>query len=563
MEARQRTLNEVLTEEIRYEIPPYQRPYSWEAEHVEQLLEDAWEAYTIAKADKTQGHEYFIGSLITIELEKGERYEVVDGQQRLTTLNLIFARLRDAVSEPARTALGARVLPQDPLTQEKAKPRLTLRKSDQAFFQRHILNSEPVPKDILQKIARERDAPKQRILENAAVIDAFIAMHDETTLRDFAKYLLSKVYVVFVTTNSLDSAYRLFNVLNARGLSLSSADLIKNMLFAKIADSADHDRSKELEELWLELEEMIGVRGLDQFLAHHRLSATSLRATKTLHEEFKPLIADADSAFVFLDELLASARNYRRILKEDFETAASLRSVRALRRAKYDDWVPALMAFLNSPFDEMEEEEFIASLEKITYQNWIRRLGRTARATVYAQLISALIGRRRRRSETSLRAIFQSHASDDEFRALLDSDIYGKPFTQAVLMRLEEADQDDSVTKAFSGLISIEHVLPQSIQSDGWKAIFSEEQHRLWLHRLGNLTLLSGRKNRQAQNYEFERKKTIYAKQNAKVSFDLTKSVLAEAEWTPAVLEARQKDLLGKAWILWSLGDASSDLAST
>ncbi|MCR9125986.1 MAG: DUF262 domain-containing protein [Rhodobacteraceae bacterium] len=116
MEAAKRTISQILTEEIRYELPPYQRPYSWENGNVEQLLEDVWEAY------EAKDEEYFIGSLITIEREKGPRYDVVDGQQRLTTLNLVFAKLRDAVDEPARSELGRRVLPRNSLTGEEESP---------------------------------------------------------------------------------------------------------------------------------------------------------------------------------------------------------------------------------------------------------------------------------------------------------------------------------------------------------------------------------------------------------------------------------------------------------
>jgi hypothetical protein len=110
MEAAERTISQILTEQIRYEIPPYQRPYSWDKGNVEQLLDDVWEAY------EANDEEYFIGSLITIEREKGRLYDVVDGQQRLTTLNLIFCRLRDAVDEPAKSELGRRVLPRNALT---------------------------------------------------------------------------------------------------------------------------------------------------------------------------------------------------------------------------------------------------------------------------------------------------------------------------------------------------------------------------------------------------------------------------------------------------------------
>ena len=97
MKAEERTISNILTEQICYEIPPYQRAYSWEKENVQQLLDDVWEAY------EERDSEYFIGSLITIEKERDRRYDVVDGQQRLTTLNLILARLRDRIADDSTT----------------------------------------------------------------------------------------------------------------------------------------------------------------------------------------------------------------------------------------------------------------------------------------------------------------------------------------------------------------------------------------------------------------------------------------------------------------------------
>jgi hypothetical protein len=117
MKADERNIGNVLTQQICYEIPPYQRPYSWNTENVQQLLEDVWEAYN------GNDPEYFIGSLITIEKQKDLRYEVVDGQQRLTTLNLIFARLQDHVAEAgAKAALEKRILPRNELTGEVERP---------------------------------------------------------------------------------------------------------------------------------------------------------------------------------------------------------------------------------------------------------------------------------------------------------------------------------------------------------------------------------------------------------------------------------------------------------
>ena len=542
MEAAERTISQILTEQIRYEIPAYQRPYSWEKGNVEQLLDDVWEAFA------ANDEEYFIGSLITIEREKGRLYDVVDGQQRLTTLNLIFARLRDGVDEPAKSELGRRVLPRNALTGEEETPRLTLRQRDQNFFRRHVLAGEAVPEAVRKEVAKEQDAPKQRIIENLEAIDSFIAQHDQKTLKLFANYLLSRVYVVFVTTASWQSAYRLFNVLNARGMALSNADLIKNMLFARLGGNAA--RSSDLDEAWLELEEQIGIERLDQFMAHHRSSIVATKARKALHEEFEPLIETAATPFTFLDEVNTSARNYLRVLRNEFEAPAARRAVRSLKRVAFEEWIPPLLAFLNRPVADMPEGEFIDLLERITYQNWIRRLAFTARLTAYFQLITAI---RAGKNADDIRAIFRANANDDEFRSLLDGEVYGRPFAQAVLLRLEEADQDELVTKDFGGKITIEHVLPQALKDAYWRERFTDDDHRLWLHRLGNLALLAGIKNYKAQYFPFDRKKKIYAERNNRVSFDTTKPILSADHWTKDLLTARQADLVDRAQRIWSV----------
>ena len=235
------------------------------------------------------------------------------------------------------------------------------------------------------------------------------------------------------------------NILNARGMALSNADLIKNMLFARLGGNSA--RSGELDEAWLELEEQIGIERLDQFMAHHRSSIVATKTRKALHEEFEPLVDAAESPFSFLDELNTSAKNYLRILRNDFEAPAARRAIRSLQRVAFEEWIPPLLTYLNrpkpaqiedeNPAPELTEDEFVDLLERITYQNWIRRLAFTARLTVYFQLITAI---RAGKSDDDIRAIFRSNANDDEFRSLIDGEVYGRPFAQAVLLRLDVAD---------------------------------------------------------------------------------------------------------------------------
>ncbi len=541
MKAEERTISNILTEQICYEIPPYQRPYSWEKENVQQLLEDIWETYS------EKDSEYFIGSLITIERERDRRYDVVDGQQRLTTLNVILARLRDCITDDAVKAdLGKRILPRNVYTGEAETPRLLLRKKDQGFFRKHVLEAQSVA----EKVRETLDLPQRHLVENGETVDAFCKDKTQQVLKLFANYVLSKVYVVFVTTNSWQSAYRLFNVLNARGIPLSNADLIKNTLFGQLGTQAN--RSDELEERWLELEEELGIERMDSFFGHHRTSVTAVKARGSLHEEMEPLIkATEGGPFAFLDKVILSAENYIMIVEGDVNSnSLTMRARRSLRRVGYDEWIPALLAFLNNPVSGMLESEFVILLEKVTMQNWVRRLGRTARLTVYYQLISAI---KDGKSADEVRAVFKKNAHNEEFSELLGGELYKRPFDHAVLLGLEESSQDDSVMKTFTGRLTIEHVMPRVLKDEYWKTRFTPEQHQLWLNRLGNLTMLSDIKNSAAQFYDFPRKKEIYNELNKKVSFDLTKQVCEQTEWNLGVMEKRHLHLIELAKQRWSI----------
>lgn len=537
MKAEERTISQILTNQVRYEIPPYQRPYSWDKDNVQQLLEDLQEAY------EAQDEEYFIGSLITIEQRRDKLYDVVDGQQRLTTLNLVLARLRDHIEDGAsKSLLQNCLMPKNPLTEAVEAPRLSLRKKDQAFFRKHILESQPIQPDKI----RELEVPQQNLIQNAAVIDAFYANKSQQYLKLLADFILSSVYVVFVTTFSFDSAYRLFNVLNARGMPLSNADLIKNSLFSQL-NGASGD-SKTLEETWLELESIIGIERLDTFFGHYRTALAANKASKALHEEMAELIKAKGNPFTFLEDVIQAAGQYVRILDREFANPAALRSLYALSRVKYEDWIPPLLTFLSHGVDGLDEVTFLDLLEKITMQNWVRRLGSTARLTIYFQLIRAI---RAHKSAADITALFHEHASNEEFLQLLGSNIYGQPFTNAVLLRLEEAPQDESVTKTFSGLITIEHVLPQALKDPYWVERFLPEEHQQWVHKLGNLTPLSGRKNYKAQCFSFDRKKEIYQEKLKKVSFDITKEVCEQPEWTLTTIKDRHQKLLDLAQQIW------------
>ncbi|MDC9597517.1 HNH endonuclease family protein [Xenorhabdus sp. XENO-2] len=111
--------------------------------------------------------------------------------------------------------------------------------------------------------------------------------------------------------------------------------------------------------------------------------------------------------------------------------------------------------------------------------------------------------------------------------------------------------QDESVIKTYTGRITIEHIMPQTRVNQYWIERFDVNEHASWLHKIGNLTLISGVKNSEAQNSDFDKKKSIYEKQNSKSSFDLTRDVCRVNDWNIETLCRRHNYLKKQLIKLW------------
>jgi uncharacterized protein with ParB-like and HNH nuclease domain len=545
MKAAESKLSQILTDKRTYEIPPYQRAYSWKVEHVNELMEDLYEAF------ENKSEEYFIGSIIAIETTKDICFEIVDGQQRLTTLTLILAKLRDLILDPvAKNTVQDRILPVDGLTSEPEQPRLLVRDKDREFFKQFVLmgNQAQSTDSETQIKMKENLSAIQHFFED---VEKFPQENGQKTLKEFAGYLIHKVSVVFVTTESFDSAYRLFNVLNARGLSLSNGDLLKNKLFGLAQDSETEKTA--IKNSWDKLEDSIGLENFDTFLSHHRTSITGEKQVKTLFKDYEVILKEyIKKPSDFCAELLKSADNYKKIIDSKVADDEKIkRLIFSLKNVSYDEWIPALLAFMNNEIADISLTEFLSLLEKRTMHNWVLRLGRTKRNTIYYTTIKAINAGE---SGNKVIEILKEGANNKNFLDSLSTDVYGMGYAMAVLLRIECEMQDDSVYKTFSGVISVEHILPQKMKNIAyWIERFTPEQQNLWVHKLGNLTLLSGRKNSAAQNYSFDKKKEVYLKRGKKVSFDMTKQVCDETDWTIEILKKRQKELLEKAAEIWNI----------
>ncbi len=557
MEAKESKILDILSENNRYSIPAYQRPYSWDKDNVEQLVEDIYNSF------KQEDIEYFIGSMICIENEKDE-YEVVDGQQRLTTLSIILARLKDAITdnELVKNKLQDLVMPLDPFSDEPPVPRLQVRKKESLLYEKYILQSEE---------AYFPDKPtysENLFIENSKVIGGFFKSISQAELCQLAKYILNNVFVVFVKTGDLASSFRLFNVLNNRGLPLSNSDLLKNSLF-EVASQGNSDPER-VEAAWLRIEENIGVDNFDRFLTLHKLSQKNDR-DRVLQKNLDSFM-DAlrgtykNDAIEYVNSLEMSANNYQRIKDNDFTDSGLSRRIGSLLNLGTDEWLPPILSFLNrkklgGEFTEQQFIDFVTTFEKVYMHGWLMKQPKSKREMV---CYSALVAINNVHSFDEILEFVIAHADNDGVLVALEHGIYEPTpnkvnLVKTVLLRIDQEIQDDSVIKTYSGRITIEHVLPQRPTNEYWLSRFTEEEHAVWVHKLGNLTLVSGSKNSEAQNSDFNKKKSVYEKQNNRVSFDVTKEVCQLDNWGMSELTNRHAKLVNLLKSIWLVNEQIRD----
>ncbi|WP_144118315.1 DUF262 domain-containing protein [Catellatospora sichuanensis] len=556
LEAHEVPLHRVFCADFRFSIPEYQRPYAWEREQAEQLLDDLTESL-----DRDPDEPYFLGSVVLVKRSGHAEAEVIDGQQRLTTLTILLAILRDLTdNDELRSALQKMINePGDIALAHEPEPRLRLRKRDQDFFEKHIQTAGGT--------ADLRYVPTHTLSTGAQIaVQANVrALYEKLTKPEWAeerrlalvRMLSKRTYLVVVSTPDLNSAHRIFSVMNSRGLDLSPADIFKSKVIGSIGDPQSHEYAGR----WEDAEEAVGRDAFADLFLHLRMIFGKKRAVHGLLTEFQRQVLDdylPDKGRHFVDDVLTPyADAYVTIRERGFTAPTGAANVNAwfsrLAQLDNNDWRPlALWALRKNGHDSAWLDQFLRALERLAASMHVRRVYTTPRVMRYASLLREL-------DEGHDLAAPSFQLSDQERHEtvdLLDGDVYlANKIRKYVLLRLDEALAKNPGVSYVHSIVTVEHVLPQQPnRGSAWTQLFDATQRKEWIHRLGNLVLLNRSKNSQAQNYEFAQKKQIYFLGGMGVStFALTSQVLSEAEWTPEVVERRHKQLLAELRQEWQL----------
>jgi len=549
-------LKKIFSDDFVFSIPQYQRPYSWTVEQAGELIDDLLASVGASSGSVADLDPYFLGSIVLIKDETAPEAEVVDGQQRLTTLTILLASLAHMVTATdEKDSLQGYIYEKGNAIEEiPDRPRLTLRPRDRDFFKAHVQTDGGLAA-LVELDAGALTDPQRNIRDNAVLFVGRLAEMSQSELKRLSQFVLMNCYLVAVGTPDLSSAYRIFSVLNERGLDLSHADILKAGVIGELSEADQETYTAR----WEDAEESLGRGGFSDLFAHIRMVYAKRKMREGVLKEFRSIVLEKEPDRKHLIDavVVPYADAYGWVLNESFETVGDAvainRLLHWLGHIDNADWVPPAMRVLvghrNNP---TEIEAFLRDLDRLASSMQIRGLYVNPRVERYGKLLDAIDeGQDLYDAESPLQL---TPGEVDETRQRLGGPVYQHGSAKYLLLRLDDAISSGGATYDYP-LISVEHVLPQGMATDSqWAADFDSELHDEWVHRLGNLVLLTRRKNSQAQNYDFEVKKEKYFSSAGGVSpFALTTQVLQASDWTIERLQQRQADLVEILARLWRL----------
>ncbi|MFC7409482.1 DUF262 domain-containing protein [Hydrogenophaga atypica] len=549
-------LAKIFSSDFDYVIPSYQRPYAWTEVQASELFGDLYDFFS-----KEKDETYFLGSIVLIKEEGKPLSEVIDGQQRLTTLTILLAALTAQFSGDLRTDFESYLREPGRASQGlKPKPRLALRERDMQFFADYVQGLKLSELVALDPVRLDNES-QRNIRRNAEVfLQRLQTVFKGSTaqLCDFGAFIVQRCFLVAVSTPSEQSAFRVFSVLNSRGLDLLPTDIIKSGVIGAVAP----ELRDEYNEIWEELEVKTGRDGFAEVFGHIRMIYAKDKARRALLEEFpERVIKKVDSAESLVKSviepftqayLVAKNCTYQATSKaEDVNT-----SLGWLNRIDNSDWLPCAMKFLAAhPADSEYTKWFFERLERLASYMYVCAIDVNNRIERYARVLTAMEG-----EHSTVHPVSAIELADDEKREFVDvlqGDIYSMMARRRnfLILRLD-AFLSDGAAKYDPSLLTLEHVLPQTVAPGSqwakwWPSVADQMR---WVHRLANLVPLNRRRNSQAQNFDFDKKKTAYfAGKKGVSSYVLTTQVLQKATWTPADVQSRQGDLIDVLRKQWRL----------
>lgn len=566
------TYRQLIGNGLSYHVPRFQRDYSWTSDEWDDLWQDLLSTIDEITINKDSSH--YMGYLV---LQSGDdkNFDVIDGQQRLTTLSIIviaglknLQRLIDTNADYAeQNKQRLEQLRQiyigylDPITLQ-AKSKLSLNNNNDHFYQTYLVT-------LADRIPQRNLKPSEHSLRKAFDwFDKKIAEYIKNdkdkgiAIASFIENMSSLLFFTVITVNDELNAYKVFETLNARGVKLSATDLLKNYLFSIIHKEGNYlDNDNELnylEKRWNKIVERLGSESFPDFLRVFWNSKYSFVRQNDLFKKIREKINDRKQAFELIQELdnnidiylslsnpsiatdwSTKAREYAEILKMFSVKQPYVLLISAYRHFTKDDFEKTLRACLVISFRYNVICGFHTGEQERIYQKIAININNNLSYYEMLQLLKEIYVT----DDT-----FKSHFTD---KILKTTSSRNKKVVRYILTEIE-FHRSQSPRPALEDMTyNIEHIYPENPEMN-WEN-FDFKDGELMTYRLGNMALCEKTLNTEMANLEFEHKKK-FLKQSV---FQTTVKVADYQHWNPHNIENRQKNMAKTANAIWRLDQLS------
>lgn len=552
-----KTYRQLMGNGLRYEIPKFQRDYTWEAEHWDDLWQD------IKALIKNEDNEHYMGYLV-LQTSNNKEFQVIDGQQRLTTMSLLILSTLKCLKELADSGidtennhkrkdslLNSYIGYVDPVTLI-SNSKLRLNRNSDDYYKQHLVLLKELP-------LRNTNASEKHMRECFIWYYEKIKKEFKTgeSLAAFIDNIVDKLFFTVIEVTDQLNAFKVFETLNARGVQLSSSDLLKNYLFSVVDETRPHiSEIEELENIWSKIVGKLGEQKFEDYLRYYWNSINKIVGKKNLFKTIKGNIKSKDQVFELIRNLNDTADVYLAIQnpEDEFwrdkpEERKSLKELKLFQIRQTNSLF--LSAYKNLDIEEFKKVLKICSVISFRY-NIIGGLNPNAQEDVYNS-VALKIKSNKQFDVLDFQPIyvsdlnFENDFSTKEFKNTSRNHKIVKYILTKLEVYIFRNDLDPD-----SDLFTIEHILPEN-GDETWGDFTFEEINRS-VYRIGNLTLLEKKLNREADQKPYAEKIQFYEQSNC----ELTKHLPENYDvWNEDKLSSRQRELAKHAKAVWKIQELS------
>jgi len=547
------TYRQLMGNGLRYEVPKFQRDYTWDAEQWDDLWQD------IKMLTSEEEKEHYMGYLV-LQTTDNKNFIIIDGQQRLTTMSILILAilkcLTDIVDQGIDkednqkrkdTLLNSYIGYIDPVTLN-SNNKLTLNRNSDEYYRMNLVLLRDLP-------IRNTNTSEKQMRECFLWFIERLKKKYVTgqQLAGFIDGIVDKLFFTVIKVTDQLNAFKVFETLNARGVQLSSSDLLKNYLFSVVDETRPSKfEIEELENIWSSIIEKLGSQKFEDYLRYYWNSYNKTVRKNNLFKVIKSSIDNKGKAFLLLRDLRDSADLYLALQNPDDEFWNGKKEIeQALYELKLFQIKQTNSVFL-SGYKNLSLEQFTklvkyCSIISFRY-NIIGGLNPNEQEDVY-NTIAQKIYSEKHFDVSDFQAVYvPDNNFENAFATKLFKNTYSNhKIVKYIFSKIETYKYGHDINPEVD-IYTIEHILPESAD-EKW-GDFSNEEVTRSIYRLGNLTLLEKKLNKDANTKKYESKKMIYANSNCK----LTAAIPDHYDtWNEEKVSTRQKQLAKEAKSIWKI----------